>query len=101
MCFGYVDRERPAIARRIPVEFVIIVEEPKLARRVIPKDVAVLADIDETIRIAKLDPDPPVDCFSVCRNGCSVEGRALQGETDTDLPPVRRDVSCRKIAEDA
>src|SRR3982751_2590536 len=54
---GEVDWEYPAVARRVPIELVKVLEPAELARRPVADDEAVLADFDDSVWVADLDPD--------------------------------------------
>src|SRR4029453_18950536 len=55
--FGDVDRENPAIAGRVPVQLVIALEATNLSGRAVTDDVTMLADRNERIGVADLNPD--------------------------------------------
>src|SRR5207253_5247948 len=61
----------------------------------------VLADIDISVRVPDLDSDAVRERLDCGRNGSAVESRSLEGETDSNLAPVRPAVVRREVAIDS
>src|SRR5262245_41685617 len=99
--FGGVDWEDPAVAGRIPVELVIILEEADLAGRTVADYVTMLADGDISVGVAELDPHAIADRARRSLDRVSVDRCSLEGEGDVDLTTSLVTVSGREIAEDA
>ena len=63
-----VYREHPAVARRIPVEFVEILEAADLPRGLVSDDVTMIANVDQLVRVAEPDPDTVRDLNSTIQS---------------------------------
>jgi hypothetical protein len=98
--FGLIDRESPAVAGDVPVELVELLEPAELAAGAVVDGVAVVAGLEEYIRLADVNADAVAPGLGPGLIGLPVARDADQVEGNADIFPVPPALARREVAVD-
>src|SRR5690606_29934025 len=95
------DRKNPAAADRVPIELIVVGEEPELPRRAIANRERVVGRHGQEVVVARVDANAVADALREPRFGSPVTLDAEDVEADDDTIAVPIAVPRREVAIDA
>ena len=95
---GMVDRQAPAVAGDVPVQFVMTLEPPDHPRRGVADGVDMLADRDDHVGVTDLDPHPVVLRLNAVGFGLAVAAGFEQRKSNFHPLPARTVIARRNFA---